>query len=684
MWCGSTDKCRNPNTPADGKTLCTSCLEAIHSECIDAGEDDVEYICVGCNTKPNQTMVKYSTETDNSNTVITLDDAPIITGRSTNTAETSEYMDVAEDIVGGGPTTDKTPETITEGDQNHPPKNGKKKKPPVAPGAKRITKQLNNQIKMRPNRSTQSGEFLISRLELRVNITQTTTNETNIQKLRRHLVDIAAKLTESDNHLKLIPWREQQAYAEITAQNVPNHQPGINKFFNRASPRSEGFVYADIRIKHKRPVDDIIKDISLWLSNQQHGIYFQTLQCEETTNIGWLLWSFRKIDIRKLEDEIWALYNINIALKYQKIALSTQRGSYGNNNPDTVKALHIWTQKSAADRATKLFNFDVYKDTAVHFPLGIVLRFIPHISQLNTDKKRGFHRLAWELQQTFLNGIENSRFLTATSWEIAALDQKTDSSESLRKLVMGVESKRRLGEHLFLSVDYSFFRQNEVLFSFLPRHEQEAREFVTNLVPYILNTHPEEAVKSYFHADAVDRALNSFWDNDNKEVISLFDKYMEDFEIMDNYAEDFLDEPQTITTDGTAIVQAIPEGEMSKIERIITGADTDSIGTLLTNNTSQYLSQGNKSPSIVGEGTFGNNNTSTSLSTMGQSTTTTMSQAQIEANVIYLNKSMSTIESIVLLIAQSMKLDIKSTGIQVDSLLDKATASTQEDGCNDK
>jgi hypothetical protein len=248
---------------------------------------------------------------------------------------------------------------------------------------------------------------------------------------------------------------------------------------------------------------------------------------------------------------------------------------------------------------------------------------------------------------------------------------------------MGVESKVRMGEHLFLSVDCSFFRGNEVIFSFLPRHEQEARAFVANIVPYILNTHPGDAAKSFFHPEAVERALNSFWDNDTQEVISVFDKYIEDFEILDDYADEFI--PDQMNPNSDTIIHGAPtDGQaMTRVERIITGAETDSIGTLMTNATSQPPATGITPSSILGGSTAGNNVTiSSTLSQSGQSVTTTMSQAQVESNILYLNRSVSTIETVVLLMAQNMNLDINHIeAIRSRTQPNEATASEQEDGC---
>jgi hypothetical protein len=687
-WCGSKELCRNQLIPANGDQLCSICLTAVHSECIKLGEDDSDFICVRCNSKTQSTTIDTSLLPSDNDIVVITDDGSIITGSNNvhnigNMNSKSNTMEVEDTIVDVPHDDNNKPmETIDEDQQVTLPDQTKPKKPsPVARGSGRITKTTNNHNRPRPNRSTKQGDFIITRFELRVNINiQTTNNDNNLQKLRNHLVEIVHKLTETDNDLKIVPWKEQSVYEEIDEKSIPHNQPGINKFFNRIVPRSEGFTYADIRIKHKRASKDIINDISLWLSNNQHGLYFQTLQSEETVNIGWLLWSFRKIDSRKLEEEIWDLYGINIALKYQTIATSTTRGGSVGDIQQTAKALHIWTKKSDSDRAANLFNFTVYKDKAVHFPLGIVLRFIPLIGRMQ-DRLDQF-RSAWSLQRTLNMGMEGNTSLSATSWEIVVLDQKKDPYDSLRKLIMGVESKRLIGEHLFLSVDVSYFRSNEVLFSFLPRHEHEARDFVANLVPFILNTYPGEAAKSFFHPEAIERAQNSFWDSEKQEVVTIFDKYMEDFEILDDYAEDFILKDKFV-------LQGAPSGQaMSKVERILAGQENDSIGTVMTSATSTPPNNAYTSVVVGTSGPISNTiNVASTPSTTTRSVATTMSQAQMETNIIHLNNCMSTIESVVLLMAQSMKVDISSVNLQSLSNTTpnctnlEATATSQESGC---
>jgi hypothetical protein len=155
------------------------------------------------------------------------------------------------------------------------------------------------------------------------------------------------------------------------------------------------------------------------------------------------------------------------------------------------------------------------------------MRFIPHILRVKTDKLEKI--INWKnRQQTFLKAIGNpANPMSATSWEITALEAKFPGFGSLRQNLMDISSKFKNEYALFLSVDTSFFRKNEVVFTFLPRHETEARTFVANLVPFFLHKYPGEIVCQLFHQDALNRAGQSIWNSDSQEVVTQADLYIE-------------------------------------------------------------------------------------------------------------------------------------------------------------
>jgi hypothetical protein len=172
-----------------------------------------------------------------------------------------------------------------------------------------------------------------------------------------------------------------------------------------------------MQITHTRRWEDIVYDLTPWLTETKNGIYYQELQCPLTTNLGWLLWSFRKIDTVVLQQEIEALFNIRIYLRYQNII--ERKGKSQQEN--IVRALHVVANQKEADHVSSVLQ-KAYSFTTKVFPLGIVMRFIPHILRVKQDKYTKIIKLR-NRQRTFLDAIENSaKPMNATSWEILQLD----------------------------------------------------------------------------------------------------------------------------------------------------------------------------------------------------------------------------------------------------------------------
>jgi hypothetical protein len=94
------------------------------------------------------------------------------------------------------------------------------------------------------------------------------------------------------------------------------------------------------------------------------------------------------------------------------------------------------------------------------------MRFIPHLLRVKSDKHQKIIKWRYK-QKSFLEGVESiERPLVATSCEILHLDKEIEGFGTLRKNIMEISCKNKIEESLFLSVDTSFFRSNEVLFHF--------------------------------------------------------------------------------------------------------------------------------------------------------------------------------------------------------------------------
>jgi hypothetical protein len=294
-------------------------------------------------------------------------------------------------------------------------------------------------------------------------------------------------------------------------------------------------------------------------------------------NLGWLLWSFRRIDTEALENEIKQLTGFTVHLRYQNVA----NGTPIQNEANIVRALHVIVAQQEADRISAFFQ-QTYNFKATQFPLGIILRFVPHFTRVGKTKQPKLHKWRYK-QRVFLQMIENpERPMSTTNWEILTIDKEIKGFGTLRKAIMKIPCKTNENESLFLSVDTSYFRSNEVIFTFLPKHESEARLFVANLVSYFHHNLDQTVLKELFHQEALVRAQNSIWDPENNEIITSIDQYIDqsgdmcdDFDLLDTMGINV--QEKMLTTIPTQ------DSEINRVQRLFTGDDSTSIGTFYTN-----------------------------------------------------------------------------------------------------
>jgi hypothetical protein len=128
-------------------------------------------------------------------------------------------------------------------------------------------------------------------------------------------------------------------------------------------------------------------------------------------------------------------------------------------------------------------------------------------------------------------------------------------------------------------VDISFFQKKEVLFTFLPRHENEARSFVINNIPYIRHKYPTFESNKIFLQEAIERNKDSIWNADTQEIVSQADLYLEQ---SSNVIENFnMIEALGIVLDDQQ--RTIPTTQAhEKVQKLFLGDDNTSVGTLFT------------------------------------------------------------------------------------------------------
>jgi hypothetical protein len=206
---------------------------------------------------------------------------------------TDECVSCAKDVVWNPYTSNWTKISLQKEDTNskHPPKSG-----PRVTMATSTNKDITE--------STQISGLYDTRLELCICLNNNETINDISTHIRTQLQEIIQQLLEVDNSIQFIPWFDNDKTGPMEKNLAPDTLQHMNRYFPRLHQPQAGFTYGEFRILHKRKWEHIILDISQWLSDNKHGIYFQTLQCSRTTNLGWLLWSFRQIDTLRLQQEL--------------------------------------------------------------------------------------------------------------------------------------------------------------------------------------------------------------------------------------------------------------------------------------------------------------------------------------------------------------------------------------------
>jgi hypothetical protein len=232
-----------------------------------------------------------------------------------------------------------------------------------------------------------------------------------------------------------------------------------------------------------------------------------------------------------------------------------------------VRALHIWAPGGLEFQQTKEIMQSIYSSHATEFPLGIKMRFVPSNLRIGTERINKLKKLR-RRQELFLHEIVIS---SARTWEIASLDTSIGEQPTLRQLLMDVKTKDDQFK-MFLSVDTAYKKTDLVIFTFLPRHEDEARNFITTLVPYMINKFKHLFMAEYFTQEACERANESEWDSLLEKVITKDDKYIDNLFDDNNDLEifGFKDQDNDIAQ----------HSSFRRIEKIYLGEESDSIGSL--------------------------------------------------------------------------------------------------------
>jgi hypothetical protein len=317
----------------------------------------------------------------------------------------------------------------------------------------------------------------------------------------------------------------------------------LKRYFSRLSPRSdEGFVWSSIILAQSIPFSTFMEKTRHSLENQDFGLWPKATDHELAVDLGWLLYSTRQQDENRIAEMVSSLTGEKIGAKWKPIRTtdgSNRKKVKDNNNVTRVHALHL---ECASDRAqdirTKLSKW--YGANSKKFPDGTKMRLVPPFNTiLSTVNRQKYASLI--TRQSALN----SRLGSSSYWEMTTnllLDRpEPKSGISLRQIMLSIPSQVFPGTPLFHTIDKLWRSENEVVFTFLPENESDARSIVAGLIPFLTNT-ADPWYLNMFTQEARIRQASSKWDPETRQVFSA-DEFVVDEYLADDDEYNKSDEP---------------------------------------------------------------------------------------------------------------------------------------------
>ncbi len=407
--------------------------------------------------------------------------------------------------------------------------------------------------------------------------------ESLVQKALQRFLEI---MIQADAQTVIPPYfeldRQDKAIPDLCKEfqvNAVESFCALRQYFSRLNHRNEetGKVYCSLILAQNKPFREVMERAMSSLRNHNLGVYPRACDHENSSDVGWLLYSARQQDDERLAHLLSTLTGELLGVKWKQVRTTEgYKKRDPNDNSPRVMALHI---EGPADKSheirQKLSKW--YSSSSKSFPDGTKMRLIPPFNTiLSRDNKVKFATLV--ARQEALN----RRLAQTTTWEFATnllLDKPSPTTGmSIRQVLMNIPSTEYEGASVFHTIDRSWRDENGVTFTFVPENDSDGRMYVAGLIPYLRSIDPW--FLTMFTEDARNMHRLSHWDEQSKQIFSSDELGMGD----NVYEDDDLncsDEPTAIRPEvGSTrpIEVVIPEVEITGIKPTMFN-DKDSVST---------------------------------------------------------------------------------------------------------
>ena len=133
-------------------------------------------------------------------------------------------------------------------------------------------------------------------------------------RTRKALIEFYTQLKNIDTEAKILTWKEGKKTIMLpdNTEQFPMDAVTIASFFEGFNPRRKQVrLYFRIRIYSPKMQDRLYTELNYWAQLNGKGIQKCIIQYEESTNIGWLVYSSQYTDIEHLQKYMRG-YSMNI------------------------------------------------------------------------------------------------------------------------------------------------------------------------------------------------------------------------------------------------------------------------------------------------------------------------------------------------------------------------------------
>jgi hypothetical protein len=163
----------------------------------------------------------------------------------------------------------------------------------------------------------------------------------------------------------------------------------VKKYFFRLSPRDkEGVCWCSIILAQPIPFSIFMDKAKYSLENNDFSLWIKALDNENTTDVGWLLYSTRAQDEERLTDMLSKLIGENIGVKWKAIKTSSNtRKKDQPSSEEKIRALHV---ECSVDRMQEVNDkLSVwYSSSSNRFPDGTKMRLVPTITSATSIENK--------------------------------------------------------------------------------------------------------------------------------------------------------------------------------------------------------------------------------------------------------------------------------------------------------